>query len=35
VGLAGVIFYDMGDVFSTDEDISFDELYSSYGAGIR
>lgn len=35
VGLAGVLFYDMGDVFSTDEDISFKELYSSYGAGIR
>ena len=35
VGLAGVLFYDTGDVFTTNEGISFDDLKSSYGAGIR
>ncbi|ACN15339.1 outer membrane protein (putative surface antigen) [Desulforapulum autotrophicum HRM2] len=35
VGLAGVLFYDSGDVFASDEDITFNDLKSSYGAGIR
>lgn len=35
VGLAGVMFYDSGDVFASNEDISFNDLKSSYGAGIR
>ncbi|MBI9089141.1 MAG: outer membrane protein assembly factor BamA [Desulfobacterium sp.] len=35
VGLAGVLFFDTGDVFATGEDFSVDSLYSSYGAGIR
>ncbi|MCP4115176.1 MAG: outer membrane protein assembly factor BamA [Desulfobacteraceae bacterium] len=35
VGLAGVLFYDTGDVFAKGEDLAVDSLYSSYGAGIR
>ncbi len=35
VGLSGVVFYDTGDVFAKGEDFAVDELYSSYGAGIR
>ncbi|MDY0144336.1 MAG: BamA/TamA family outer membrane protein, partial [Bacteroidales bacterium] len=35
VGLAGVVFFDSGDVFATGQDIKFNDLKSSYGAGIR
>jgi len=35
VKLVGVLFYDTGDVFRTDEDIVLKDLYSSCGAGFR
>ncbi|MDY0221043.1 MAG: outer membrane protein assembly factor BamA [Desulfobacterium sp.] len=35
VGLAGVVFFDSGDVFASGQEIKFNELKSSYGAGIR
>lgn len=35
VGLMGVVFYDTGDVFGTSENIAFDDLYQTYGGGIR
>ncbi|MFH1152591.1 MAG: outer membrane protein assembly factor BamA [Pseudomonadota bacterium] len=31
----GVMFYDMGDVYTTDEPISLQDLYTSWGGGIR
>jgi outer membrane protein insertion porin family len=34
-GLFGVIFYDMGNVWSKDEDYSFSGLKRSYGGGLR
>lgn len=33
--LAGVIFYDRGDVYRTSEDIDFTDQFSSFGAGFR
>jgi outer membrane protein insertion porin family len=33
--LAGVFFYDRGDVYRTDEDIDFADQFSSFGTGIR
>ena len=35
INLVGVIFYDMGDTYLKDEDILWDDLYSSYGGGFR
>jgi len=33
--LVGVVFYDAGDVYNKDEDIKFDDLYTSFGGGVR
>ena len=33
-GLSGVVFFDTGDVYASNEDIDFD-LYQSFGAGVR
>ncbi|MCD4674483.1 MAG: outer membrane protein assembly factor BamA [Desulfobacula sp.] len=33
--LAGVFFYDRGDVYRTDEDIEFGDQFSSIGTGVR
>lgn len=33
--LVGVTFYDMGDVYRTEESIDLADLYSSFGGGIR
>ncbi len=35
LNLAGVVFYDMGDVYEKNGDIALDDLYSSYGGGFR
>ncbi|MBF0302984.1 MAG: outer membrane protein assembly factor BamA [Desulfamplus sp.] len=35
VNLAGVVFFDAGDSYLKDEDITLDELYTSYGGGFR
>jgi len=35
INLAGVIFYDAGDSYLKDEDITLQDLYSSYGGGFR
>lgn len=32
---AGVLFYDRGDVYRTDEDFDFGNQYSSFGTGLR
>ncbi len=33
--IAGVLFYDRGDVYRTDEDFDFADQYSSIGTGVR
>ena len=33
--LAGVLFYDRGDVYRTSEDIDFGDQFSSFGMGVR
>lgn len=35
INLSGVIFYDAGDSYLKDEDITLKDLYSSYGGGFR
>ena len=34
-GLSGVVFYDVGNVWTKDQDYSFDDVRSSYGGGFR
>ncbi len=33
--LVGVLFYDAGDAYEKSEDIAWDDLYTSFGGGIR
>ncbi len=33
--IAGVVFYDRGDVYTDSDSFSFDDQFSSYGAGVR
>ncbi|SLM27455.1 Outer membrane protein (Putative surface antigen) (fragment) [Desulfamplus magnetovallimortis] len=35
INLSGVIFYDMGDAYTKDEDMELEDLYSSFGGGFR
>ncbi|MBF0231596.1 MAG: outer membrane protein assembly factor BamA, partial [Desulfamplus sp.] len=35
INLSGVVFYDTGDAYLKDENITFNDLYSSYGGGFR
>jgi len=35
INLAGVVFYDAGDSYLKDEDMTLQDLYSSYGGGFR
>ncbi|MBF0468142.1 MAG: outer membrane protein assembly factor BamA, partial [Desulfamplus sp.] len=35
INLSGVVFYDAGDAYLKDENITLNDLYSSYGGGFR